>query len=85
MKKLILISLLCYSLSVFAHTLVIDAKKSGSTPQHMVYPYVKQAGYDASGTFIIRFIDGREISLGKRTQWEIFNPSFVHDYDEIIF
>lgn len=81
----ILLTLLILSLSLEAkaHTLIVDGKKAGSTEIHMVYHYVIQAGYNSTGTYIIRFTNGEEISLGKRSHWERFRAVFVMDSDQI--
>lgn len=66
------------------HTLIIDGKKSGSTSLHAEYRYVREAGYNILGTFVVRFLNGREISLGKRSHWEYFNWMWLSDDDQLI-
>lgn len=82
-RSLLAFIILSLSLEAKAHTLIVDGKKAGSTEIHMVYHHVAQAGYNSTGTYMIRFTTGEEISLGKRSHWERFRTVFVMDNDQI--
>jgi hypothetical protein len=86
-KKILIVILgVSFSLTSLSHTLLVEGKKTGhNTTMRMVYHYVWEAGYDSTGVFMIRFLNGEEISLGKRSHWEKFRASWVHDDDLIIY
>ncbi|MBA2654957.1 MAG: hypothetical protein H0U71_07855 [Gammaproteobacteria bacterium] len=84
-KCLLLLMLLLLVTPSFAGTLFITAKERGhGQVLHMQYVHVADFGWNSAGDFIIRFENGEQQSLGRRSQWEYFAaPIFVNDNDQL--
>lgn len=86
MAKLVIVMMATgLALNVFAGTLFITAKKTGHNQDiNMTYVHVETYGYNSAGDFVVRFHDGNQISLGKRSSWEQFDYTYINDQDILV-
>lgn len=86
MRKLLLIILsLIFSATTPAGTLFIYAKKVGHDQDiYFTHVHVADYGWNSAGTFIIRFQDGHQVTLGKASHWERFTTYYVEDDDQLL-